>query len=83
VPGTGCGGPEIYEVTKQHEALEEKMMQVEGSTEEKFLDLKNSLKGEFEEATAESKEKEGACDQAPAAGLARPTHCKQQPCTFG
>src|SRR5262249_48609368 len=49
---------EIDALSKRHEAMEKKMSEVEESTEEKFTDLKNSLKSEVEEATGEGKEKE-------------------------
>jgi ABC-type proline/glycine betaine transport system substrate-binding protein len=46
---------EIEALTKKHEAMEKKITEVDGSTEEKLLDLKNSVKDEAEAPTARGK----------------------------
>jgi hypothetical protein len=51
---------EIASLTKRHETLEKKMGEVEGSSEEKFKELTNSLTSDVEESEAGGKEKEDA-----------------------
>jgi predicted nucleic acid-binding Zn-ribbon protein len=46
---------EIDSLTKRHEHIENKMTEIEESTEEKFKDLKNSLKDETEEGAGAGK----------------------------